>query len=73
MYKGDDPDEHQVIIDLNKNSIFEKDPESVAKANNEIKRLKVPRKPKWDGIRTSEEQTLIENVNISFLSKESFS
>lgn len=62
VYKGDNPDDHQVIIDLNKDAILQRDPENVNRAKNEIKRLRVPRKPKWDGIRSAVEQSQAEGV-----------
>lgn len=44
------------------NAVVVQDENTVGQALEAIKRLRVPRRPQWDGVRTPEEQMLAENV-----------
>ena len=58
----DNLEDRQVVIDYNSNVIEQNEQELIEKAIGEIGNMRIPRKPQWDGVRTGDEQKLIENV-----------
>jgi sRNA-binding carbon storage regulator CsrA len=57
----------QEVIDLTTNAVVVQDENTVKLALEAIKRLRVPRKPQWDGIKSAEEQMLAENVKLKLI------
>lgn len=58
----DNLQERQVVIDYNSNVIEQNTEQLIQEAIAGIGSMRIPRKPQWDGVRTGDEQKLVENT-----------
>lgn len=58
----EDLDKRQIVIDHNSQVVEDTRKEQFEKALEEIGKMRIPRKPQWDGVRVGDEQKLAENI-----------